>query len=111
VTKTSPVEDFNLYKLSYDAREYFIYEGNHPHQSGRLERQLRLPFPGTVRLLRGQGTVEVRFDRGERGAPIAIGENSVPRFIVIWTACPSAQECAIEDVSRLVVPSKGSHNH
>ena len=47
VEKTTPVEDFNLYRSSGNGAEFVIYEGNHP-QPGGLEVQTGCGWPSVI---------------------------------------------------------------
>jgi len=40
VVKTTPVEDFNLYRIRFRDRDFTIYEGNQPNISGNLVRNV-----------------------------------------------------------------------
>ena len=111
VTKTTPVEDFNIYKISHQEREYSIYEGDNPQPPGRFVRSIKSSYPANnVRMFRGNGVLEVRFDQGPRTRPFAIGETRQVQFLVLWTRCADDQECGIEDFARLVVPHPGQPN-
>lgn len=104
VTKTTPVDDFNIYKIHYNGREYFIYEGDNPQPPGRYLRSIRSSYPtNTVQMFRGDDMVEVRFDQGPRTRPFAIGEAAGAQFLVAWTPCANDQECKIEEFARLIV--------
>lgn len=104
VTKSTPVEDFNIYTISQSQRKYFIYEGDNPRPPGRLLRPIRSSYPAkSVQMFRGEGIVEVRFDQGVRTRPYAIDEIRSVQFLVVWTPCPADQECEIEQFARSIV--------
>jgi hypothetical protein len=107
VVKTSPVDDFNLYKVSHRGRSYIIYEGNHPSSPGRLLRHLdRRSSFASVELRRNGDIVEVRFDRGEPKNPIVAAERPFSRYLVVSTECNARDHCSIEEFSGLLRTGK-----
>jgi hypothetical protein len=105
VAKSSPVEDFNIYRVSYRDRVYQIYEGNNPRPPGRLLNVLALELPEyRVALYQDGDIIEARFDRGDVDRPFAIGENPPSQFLVISTRCEDSGHCGIEQIARLIRP-------
>jgi hypothetical protein len=88
LAKTTPVEDFNLYRIRAQDRLFVIYEGNNPQSNEVTVGHLRANEMDWD-MLRGTNHVGARTSRG-----------SFPQYLVVTTACSPNQECPIEDFIR-----------
>jgi hypothetical protein len=106
VSKTTPVEDFNLYKIEFNKRTYQIYEGNYPQPPGQLVRRIRSEGSETVDLYRSNGIITLKFDRGRPKNPVVSADERIPRYLMAWTRCPASEECSLPEFWNLINPSE-----
>ena len=93
VRKSSPAEDFNLYRIQWRDRIFVIYEGNSPQEGTQYIRTVESKF-GSAELGQGRGYVEVR---------IATRAGGWPQFVVVTVPC-AADDCDIEEFVSLLRP-------
>jgi hypothetical protein len=85
LTKTTPVEDFNLYRIRSGNRLFVIYEGSNPRSGEATVGHFRANGLDWD-LLRATDHVGARTHRGPW-----------PDYVVVTTACPAAEQCPIEE--------------
>jgi hypothetical protein len=97
-TKTTPVEDFNVYSLSIDNRSISIYEGNHPLSRADkiIIERVRSPFSG-------QPTVISRFNGGVEGR-ITTGRHPWPNYLVVTVRCDGRVPCDVRPFLERIRP-------
>jgi len=92
LTKTSPVEDFNLYRVQTDNRLFVIYEGNAPQTDDRVVGRVRIQ-DAAWELLRATDHVGARTYRERL---------QWPQYLVVTTRCPANEQCPTEGFIRLI---------
>lgn len=97
VSKRTPVEDFNLYSLTYRDKEFLIYEGNNP-KSYKTATQ-KIPIDK-----RFKGAVLYAADRGHV-VLISTGISPWPNFLSISSS--SADGSELVEFSKLLSPKEG----
>jgi hypothetical protein len=98
--KTTPVEDFNLYRVETNGRLFVIYEGNAPRSDEAVVGHVRANGSDWD-LLRGDDHVGARSRRARL---------QWPQYLVVTTSCATAGQCPIEGFIRsirLVDPAAG----
>lgn len=104
--KSTPVEDFNLYNVKVEDLTYQIYEGDNPQFHGKSVRRLHADGRETLEMLRGNGSIALKFDRGEPKNVVLTADERMPRYLMIWTRCPAKEECSIIEFWNLIRPFK-----
>ena len=90
VSKETPVEDFNLYKVAWRGGRFGIYEGNHPRgQDDASGSVVRLPGgrAGTLRVSGGRGSII--FDT----------QNEWPAYLDVRGPCQSTEDCLVKSLA------------
>lgn len=84
--KPTPVDDFNLYRMTESGQLFVIYEGNQPQLEGEFVRRVTSGF-GIGLMFRSYQQIEIRYE----GPP-----GRWPEYLIISTQCSHTAECGIE---------------
>jgi hypothetical protein len=98
--KTTPVEDFNLYRVQTNGRLFVIYEGNAPQSDEAVVGHVRANGSAWD-LLRANDHIGARSYRERL---------QWPQYLVVTTSCAAASQCPIEGFIRsirLLEPAAG----
>lgn len=88
--KQTPVEDFNLYQVSWRGAQFAIYEGNQP-------KGLNDPGGSVFELpVRRAGTLWVN---GERGSVIFDTQSKWPAYVNVIGPCQSPENCLVKSLA------------
>lgn len=96
VSKSTPVEDFNLYNVEYKGRNYLVYEGNSPADSGVAIEN--------VKSNQGAGDSLLVRDREGLRLTIETGKEPWPQYVSVSVHCPHDTEyCGMIEFGNLIV--------
>lgn len=96
-TKSSPIEDFNIYQLVVDGRRVSIYEGNNPRldPAGELIGELISRTWGEpISIMRTQRGMEAKISTGRPW----------PNYLVVFIRCSADEPCDIRPIANSIIP-------
>ena len=104
VSKQTPVEDFNVYRIEYGSKRLHIYEGNHPDTS-----ELKPGAELTSELL-PPGFIEGRFFEDTQSYQLVLRTpyTDWPKYVVLSTAHDPKEMDRLSSLLRGKLPTKAS---
>ena len=88
ISRVTPVDDFNHYKIKWRDSNFSIYEGNHPRprlQQRGEKLKLDIDPEADLRIHERRGSILVRLDR------------AWPSYLDVSGFCGTRQRCAVAD--------------
>jgi hypothetical protein len=87
VSKSNPVEDFNLYQIDWKGARFGIYEGNHPQRRADVKQPINLPIDPAA-------SIDVQDGRGS--IIVSIGKHW-PAYLDVMGPCKGSAHCLVTD--------------